>query len=730
MRLISAWAAVFLGAMLLSGCRGPAWNDPYPAADAGKNILYSAFTLRPKHLDPARAYSSNEYAIIGQIYEPPLQYAFLKRPYQLEPLTASAMPHVAYYDAKDHRLSADAPAGQVAYSVYTIHIKPGIYYQPHPAFARDKDGKLRYMHLTAEQLDHVHKLSDFRYTGTRELVAADYVYEIKRLAHPRISSPIFSLMSHYIVGLHDYAQTLTRAYEAQLKADPTVHYLDLTKYPLAGVSVVDRFTYRIKVRGKYPQMLYWLAMPFFAPMPPEVDRFYTQPGLSERNITLDWYPVGTGAYMLTVNNPNKQMVLRRNPNFHDDRYPSEGEPGDAAAGLLADAGKRLPFIDEIVFSLEKETIPYWNKFLQGYYDTSGISSDSFDQAVQFGSSGSPELTDAMRAKGIHLLTSVEPSIFYMGFNMRDPVVGGYTPRARKLRQAISVAVDYEDYISIFLNGRGIVAQGPIPPGIFGYQDGKDGIDPYVYRWTSAGPQRRSVAYAKKLLAEAGYPDGRDARTGKPLVIHLDVTGGGPEDKATFDWFRKQFRKLDIQLVVRPTDYNRFQDKMRKGNAQMFMWGWNADYPDPENFLFLLYGPNGKVKHGGENVANYDNPQFNALFEQMRNMKNSPQRLAIIEKMVSIVRRDSPWIWGLYPKNFVLYHGWYHNAKPNPMVQNGLKYRRIDPQLRQRLRAEWNQPVIWPLWVVVAVLVLFIVPALLVYRRKEHEALRSPEGRGR
>jgi len=718
-----------LATLALLGCGGPAPNDPYPTADAGKNILYSAFNQRPKHLDPARAYSSNEYSIIGQIYEPPLQYAFLKRPYQLEPLTAAAMPEVAYFDAKGRHLGADAPAPQVAYSVYTIHIKPGIHYQPHPAFARDENGKPLYLDMSPAQLEHVDKLSDFKHTGTRELVAADYVYQIKRLAHPRINSPIFSLMSNYIVGLHDYAGTLQSAYEALVKEEGAGAYLDLSKYPLPGAYVVDRYTYRIKVRGKYPQMLYWLAMPFFAPMPPEVDRFYAQPGLSERNITLDWYPVGTGPYMLTVNNPNKQMVLVRNPHFHDERYPSDGEPGDAAAGLLADAGKRLPFVDKVVYSLEKETIPYWNKFLQGYYDASGISSDSFDQAVQFGSSGSPELTPTMRAKGIHLNTSVEPTIFYMGFNMRDPVLGGYTEKARKLRQAISIAVDYEDYISIFLNGRGIVAQGPIPPGIFGYQEGKGGIDPYVYKWTGTGPQRRGIADAKRLLAQAGYPQGRDARTGKPLLIHLDVPGGGPDDKARFDWFRKQFRKIDIDLVVRPTDYNRFQDKMRKGNAQMFMWGWNADYPDPENFLFLLFGPNGKVSHGGENVANYDNPRFNALFEKMRNMQNSPERLAIIEKMVAIVRRDAPWIWGLYPKNFVLYHGWYHNAKPNPMVQNGLKYRRIDPKLRERLRAQWNRPAIWPLWVVLAVLVLVIAPAVAVYRRKEREALGGPRGGG-
>ena len=88
-----------------------------------------------------------------------------------------------------------------------------------------------------------------------------------------------------------------------------------------------------------------------------------------------------------------------------------------------------------------------------------------------------------------------------------------------------------------------------------------------------------------------------------------MPASGSEAKAQFDWLRKQFHKLNIQLDIRSTDYNRFQDKIRHGQAQIFQWGWNADYPDPENFLFLLYGPNGKVATDGENASNYSNTEF-------------------------------------------------------------------------------------------------------------------------
>ena len=699
---------------LLAGCSGSPWNNPYPASQTGANIFYSSFAERPKHLDPVQSYSENEYVFLAQIYQPPLQYHYLKRPYQLVPFAATEVPRAVFFDGKGRRLPDDADAKLVAYSEYVIHIRPGILYQPHPAFAVDAKGDPLYYPLKRGALRGISALRDFSQQGTRELTAADYVNEIKRLAHPRLHSPIYGLMSGYIVGLKELAETLAKA-EKSLPKDA---YLDLTRYDLPGAQVLDRYTYRIKVRGKYPQFVYWLAMPFFAPVPPEAERFYAQPGMAQKNITLDWFPVGTGPYMLTVNNPNRRMVLDRNPNFGGEVYPSEGEPGDAAAGLLRDAGKPLPFIDKVVFSLEKEQIPYWNKFLQGYYDASGIASDTFDQAVQFSGQGDAVLSDSMRRRGISLQTSVATSVYYLGFNMLDPVVGGYGERARKLRRAISIAIDEEEYISIFQNGRGIPAQGPIPPGIFGYREGRDGINPYVYDWVDGAAHRKPIEAAKALLAEAGYPGGRDAKSGQPLLVNLDTTTTGVGSKSMLDWYTKQFEKIGVQLVVRSTDYNRFQDKLRKGNVQLYFLGWNADYPDPENFLFLLAGAQSKVNVGGENASNYHNPEYDRLFEQMKNMYNSPERQALIDRMVAIARRDAPWVWSYFPKDYTLTHSWVYNRKPNQMANNGLKYQRIDPALREKLRREWNQPVVWPLALILLALAASTVPAIVVFRRRE------------
>ncbi|MDR2450184.1 MAG: ABC transporter substrate-binding protein [Candidatus Accumulibacter sp.] len=710
---------VALSLLLLAAC-GAEQNDPYPAAERGKNILYSAFTDRPRHLDPARSYTEDEGVFTGQIYEPPLQYHYLKRPYTLVPGTAETVPEPEYYDAAGQRLPADAPPEAIHRSIYEIRIRPGIRYQPHPAFAVDAKGSPVYADLDAAKLAGIETLADFAQTGTRELTADDYLYQIKRLAHPRLHSPIFGMMAARIVGLKELGESLREA----AKNLPEDAWLDLDRFPLEGVARVDRRTLRVTLIGKYPQFRYWLAMPFFAPVPREADRFYSQPGMAAKNLSLDWYPVGTGPYLLAENNPNSRMVLERNPNFHGETYPCEGEAGDEEAGLLADCGKPLPLIDTVVLTREKESIPYWNKFLQGYYDASGIASDSFDQAVRLDVDGGVRLSGEMQARGIRLLTRLRASIFYQGFNLLDPVVGGAgkdgvgEERARKLRQALSIAIDQEEFISIFLNGRGIAAMSPLPPGIFGHGEGEDGINPVVYDWRDGEARRKPIESARKLLAEAGWPNGRDARTGEPLVLNLDTTGGGADDKPRNDWLTRQFAKLGIQLVMRPSDWNRFQEKLRTGAMQIYFLGWSADYPDPENFFFLLSGSEARLASGGENTSNYVNAEYDRLFAKMKDMDDTPQRAAIIRRMQRIVQEDAPWIFGFHPKAYTLAHAWLYNRKPHDVANNTLKYQRIDVADRARRRHEWNAPVLWPLAAIGLALAAIAVPAVTAYRRRE------------
>lgn len=675
---------------MLIGCGDTTPNNPYPSNQAMENIYYSAFSERPKYLDPARSYSADESTFTSQIYEPPLQYHYLKRPYELEPRSAAAMPKVTYFDDAGNVINGETFPDKVAKTTYEVQIQPGIMFQPHPAFAKTEQGEPRYYNLDGSNLNGIESLEDFEFSGTRELFAEDFVYEIKRLAYPAINSPIFSLMSKHIEGLSELNDALK---------NDEVPLSGLRDYPFEGAIATGPYTFEIHIKGLYPQFKYWLAMPFFAPVPWEADVFYAQQALIDRNIVLNWFPIGTGPYMLTENDPNRHMVLSKNPNFRGEVF--EGEP--------------IPHIDRLIYTLEKESIPRWNKFLQGYYDMSGISSENFDQAIET-SGGESFLTPELTDKDISLMSEIMIADFYWGFNMMDNVVGGYDEKQQKLRQAISIAIDIDEYISIFMNNRGQAAQNILPPGIFGSDLG---LNPYVYNLETDPPQRHSIDYARKLLSEAGYPNGRDPNTGQPLVIdYAGITSGDPIEKSRHAWMRKQFQKLGIDLNVFLTDYNRFRVKMENGDFQIFFLGWLADYPDPENFLFLLYGPNGKLKYGGENSTNYDNPRFNGLFEQAKVLPDNEARKTLIKEMVNITQQDAPIVWGFHPQAYTLKHDWVKNVIPSEMIRNAAKYYKVVPEIRADKRNAWNSPVFWPLVFVLIGLLALIIPVYVSYSNKE------------
>lgn len=747
--------ALILVAVLVSACEDQQWNNPYPYENPKSRTLYSAFSERPKHLDPAISYTTSEAPILSQIYEPPLQYHYLKRPYVLEPLTAETLPEVKYYNSEGKSLAENADKNEVAYSEYLITIKPGILFQAHPAFVKDEALKYRYLNLSEKEASQYHTLNDFKETATRELIADDYVYQIKRLAEPSLNSPIYGLMSQYIVGLSELRQKLILERQKrqvdikqgdinQERADRADLEMDLRPFSLEGAQAVDRYRYLIRIKGKYPQFRFWLAMNFFAPVPSEVALFYAQAGLKKHNISLDWYPVGTGPFKLDENNPDRRMVLIKNDNFREEFFPTlspELSHTNASSSsintnldseILTDVGKKLPLIDKVIFSLEKESIPFWNKFLQGYYDISAIASDNFNSAIRLNSEGKLVVTDELQKKDIRLSTSVSPNLFYWGFNMLDPKLGGDSLQARKLRQAISLAFDIEEFISIFLNGRGVLAKGPIPPDIFGYEtqltedpsnnmainissESKKSTSKMNVKTTEnnevttnhKATRTNAIAKAKKLLKEAGYDKG--------LTIYLDtIASGDPDEIALNAWLKEQFNKIGLQLVIRGAQYNRFQDKIEQGNTQMFFYGWSADYPDPENFLFMFYGPHSAVLSSGENKTNYQNAEYDSLFERMRVLDDGPERLAIIADMIKILQRDAPAVWGFYPKSFALYQGWTRVTKPSNIINNTLKYFNIYPETRASKQHAWNKPLLWPLYGLFVLVAISIILAFLWY----------------
>lgn len=718
---------------LATGCTEVS-NNPHPPGSEFTNTLYVPFSKRsPKYLDPTSSYSNDETPYTYQVYEPPYGYHYLKRPYELVGRSAQEVVAPRYLDKAGKALPDDAPGEQIAETQFDIKIKPGIMFAPHPSLAKNANGDYVYHQLKREDLVGKYQITDFKETGTRELIAADYVYAIRRLATTRVKSPSFSTMADYIVGLKEYGERIVLV-DKQIRSklaptDRDLPFLDFRAYPLEGAIALDKHTLRIRVKGKYPQFKYWLAMTFFSPIPWEAEKFYSQPGMVEKNLALNYWPVGTGPFMLTEFTENSRHVLQRNPNFRGEPYPCEGEPGDKEKGYLADCGKMIPFVDKVVFDIEKEAVPLQAKFMQGYYDSPAIERLDYGTGYIVAMGDDKAKEKEFKEKGVKLPTTVEANNWYLGFNWLDPVVGkGKTPeeseRNRKLRQALSIAIDWEEHIAIFERGQGMAAHGPLPPSMFGYrEDGPSAFNPVVYRKGPDGkPLRRPIDDAKKLLAEAGYPDGRDAKTGQPLVLNFDYQNSAAGAKALLDWYTKQFAKIGVQMEVRATDYNRFQDKMNKGTIQIFFWGWLADYPDAENFLFMLYGPNSKAltNGNGENGTNYSSPEFDKAFERMKFLEDGPEKQLLIDQMIEITQKDAIWSFGYFPTSAAAYHQWINNGKPTQIVRNHIGYLRLDPQLRAQKIAEWNKPVWWPMPLIVLFLILAIVPAWIAWRRREQE----------
>ncbi len=646
-RWLATAAPVCAAALLAAGPSG-CTNNPYPDEDEAAKVLYVAFAVAPKTLDPQVSYTTVDHLITSNVFDTLLEYHYLDRPYRLIPALAEGVPHP--------EARAD---GRVA---YRFRLRPDLLFQSDPCFALGGAGRT-----------------------TRAVEAGDVAFALARIADPDVGSPVIDTFQR-LHGLREFSARLTAA----RRDDPAFAALPAHEQyaragGIAGVRALDARTLEIELGEPYPQILYWFAMPFTAPMAWEAVAYYD--GRDGRAALAD-HPVGTGPFRLAHYARQSRIALVRDEQWYGARhpewrapgavFPSDGDPGDQDLG--AAAGGALPFLERIELRRDSEAVPAFFKFMQGYYDTSPIIRESFDRLVQRNA-----LTADMAARGLRLETAVTAGVYYVGFNMDDPVIGAPAgERGRALRQAMSLAVDAREFLRVFLNDRGLAAQSPLPPGIFGF-------DPtYANPWRQPDPAR-----AAERLAAAGYPGGIDPGSGRPLRITFDVNNAETRALLQFQFLVDAWKRIGLDVVIAATDYNQFQDKVRRGAYQLFLWGWIADYPDPENFLFLLYGPMGRRQSGGPNTANFADPRYDELFVRMRGMADGAERLAVIEDMRGILERERPWIELYHPVDYAVHHGWLRHVAPPALSLPTMKYWDLDPALRARQRQAWNHPIRWP-----------------------------------
>lgn len=502
--------------------------------------------------------------------------------------------------------------------VYTFRLRPGIYFADDPCFTAS-GGR------------------------GREVTAADFVYSLKRLADKSAASVGYWILNGRIKGLDEFREATGPARATDYEAE------------VAGLQAPDRYTVRLELTAPYAQLLWVLCMHHCVLVPREAVEFYGD--------RFSAHPVGTGPYVLANWRRNYSVEYVRNPKWREtgrvERYPAQGGPGDAEGGLLADAGQPLPFIDRIVSYTVADAATQWMMFLRGQFDVSEISRDNWNVVL----GPDRRLLPGIAARGLKLFTGPEMSIGYIGFNMDDPVLG----RNKKLRQAMSCAFNSDDWLKLS-NYRAVQPTGPVPGDLVGRR-----AEPLPYRF--------DLERARRLLAEAGYPEGRDPATGKRLEITLDI---GRADDLELRQSAELFTSFMDQIgVVIRTVYNNwpnYLDKLDRRQVQLYTLRWIADYPDADNFLQLF---NGRNVSPGPNHSNYVNAEYDALYTQASVLPDSPERTRLYLKLQEILVEDAPWIFASDLLVFILQQPRLHNYKMHPFAVGLEKYYRLESAAEAR-----------------------------------------------
>ena len=456
---------------------------------------------------------------------------------------------------------------------------------------------------------------------TREVTAADFAFALARLADPAVNSPVISSFAQ-VQGFADFAKRLAdlRRPMPAFAALPA-HEQYARAGGIDGVIVRGERELEIVLAGPNAQILYWFAMPFTTPMAWEAVAYYDGKGGREHFAD---HAVGTGPYRLALYEKQYRFMLERNPTLVRQparrrrcarrHLPAQIDPEDIAQGRIdaAYAGRRLPFIDRVNFSRERESIPRFNKFLQGYYDDGGIIKESFDAVVTGRSAFAGHA-----ARGMRLDKTVEPSIRYIGFNMDDSVVGAPAgERGRKLRQAMSLAIDVEPVsASCSSTAAACRRRRRLPPGIFGYDAGYK--NPF---------RQYDLARARKLLAEAGYENGIDPATGNRLKLSFDTSATTPRRPPAV---RVPRRFLAPTRARRRDQRHHLQPVSGQGPPWApIRSSSGAGSPISrirKTSCSCSSASNARSKSGGPNTANFCDARFDRLYQHMKNLPNDERR---------------------------------------------------------------------------------------------------------
>ena len=567
------------------------------AADPNKVIRISVSSAE-RGFDCVRESDENTGTLCDNIFDSLLQYDHLARPIRLQPRAAAAMPEVS-------------DGGRT----FRVRIKPGIYFSPDPAFKGKR----------------------------RELVAADYVFSLKRFVDPRVRAQWAFLMEGKVVGLDALGEEAKRTGK-----------MDYDK-PIEGLQAPSKYEFVLKLVEPDYNMLYILAMPATSAMAREVVEQYGD--------AITEHPVGTGPFKLGLWRRSAQIVLEANPDFREEYFETAGGEDERDAAIARHLkGKRIPVVGRIEQTVIDEAQPRWLAFLNQEHDyIRPVPPEFIDMAMPGGN-----LAPNLARRGVQVRPDEIAWITYTTFNMKDPVVGGYTPEKIALRRAMSMAYPIQEEIAIIYKNQATEVHTHIAPGMAGYTPERSPTLEY------------SPAKAKALLDMYGYVDRdgdgwREMPDGSPLVIDQASVPVQMERQRNELW-RRAMADIGVRMTFDKVEkLPDLRKQAQLGKVQMFSYGWIADYPDGENFLQLFL----TKSIGGANYTLFSHPEFDALYEKSKVMPDSPERTELYRRMVHILWVYNPWRVNSIRTNTILIQPWVIGYKKHPFGHAPWRYLDVD-----------------------------------------------------
>ncbi|MFJ2987610.1 ABC transporter substrate-binding protein [Collimonas sp. NPDC087041] len=495
---------------------------------------------------------------------------------------------------------------------YVFHIKKGIYFAPDPAFKGVR----------------------------RELTAQDYAYTLKRFLDPKNRSPSANVLDGKIAGMDELV--------AKAKKSGRFDY----DAPVAGLQTPDRYTLKIGLNAPDYNFMYIMAFVSMGAQAHEVIEAYgDQSGQ---------HPVGTGPYMLQEYVPRSKIVLVANPEYRGYTWDFKSDGSAWDEQLVHDMkGKRMPQIGRVEISIIEEEQSRWLAFQGKQLD--------FDYLPQV---AAPTVLDGKKLKpsfvdeGIKLYTVTEPGVVYTFLNFKDPLIGGTSLAKNALRRAIAMSYNVQDEITQVRMGLAVKAEMPIPEGVVGH-------DPNY---------RSSIAYdpvlANKLLDHFGYKRGADGyRTlpdGSPLTLKI-ATEANAINVVFSEIWKRGLDQIGIRADFKVSN---FADNLKAATeCKLMMWNgsWIADYPEGDNFMQLLYGPN----VGQGNNGCYSSPAYDALYVKAKALPPGPERNQLYIEMTRQMEADTAWVLSVSRLRNWMIRPWIKGFKHHPILGSDWQYLDIE-----------------------------------------------------